>query len=110
MAHQSLPKYTTSTTVVEGYTRIKNVYIKLRDGVELCADIFLPLSASEQGNKVPVILNVGPYGKDIPVLEFGLPKTDMYVNMYKLIKPLGPDASFELLDPILWVSTAQPPC
>ncbi|KAM6506701.1 hypothetical protein FSOLCH5_013676 [Fusarium solani] len=102
MAHQSLPKYTTSTTVVEGYTRIKNVYIKLRDGVELCADIFLPLSASEQGSKVPVIVNVGPYGKDIPVLEFGLPKTDMYVNMYKLIKPLGPDASFELLDPILW--------
>jgi hypothetical protein len=24
--------------------------------------------------------------------------------MYKLIKPLGPDACFELLDPILWVS------
>ncbi len=106
MADLPLPKYTEKTTDVEGYTRIKNVYVRLRDGIELCADIFLPFSASKEGKKVPAVLNLGPYGKDIPVMEFGLPRTDMYVNMYKRIKPLGPDACFELLDPLLWVSTA----
>ena len=98
-------KYSTSTSDIEGYTRIKNVYIKLRDSIELCADVFLPFSASKDGSKVPVICSLGPYGKDIPVLEFGLPATSKYADMYKRIKPLGPDACFELADPILWVSS-----
>lgn len=101
-------KYKTSTSDVEGYTRIKNIYIPMRDGVELCADVFLPFSASKDGLKAPVICSLGPYCKDIHASEFGLPKTDIYANMYKSIKPLGPDASFELAEPILWVSvTAQ---
>ncbi len=103
------PKYKTSTSDVEGYTRIKHVYIPMRDGIELCADIFLPLSSSKDGAKAPVLCSLGPYGKDIHASEFGLPKTDIYANMYKSIKPLGPDACFELPEPMLWVSVlAQP--
>ena len=98
------PKYKTSTSDVEGYTRIKNIYVSMRDGVELCADVFLPFSASKDGLKAPVLCSLGPYSKDIHASEFGLPKTDIYANMYKSIKPLGPDACFELTDPMLWVS------
>lgn len=79
----------------------------MRDDIELCADIFLPFDASTNGEKVPVICSYGPYGKDIHVSEFGLPKTDIYANMYKSIKPLGPDACFELMEPLLWVSIPQ---
>lgn len=100
----ALPRYQTSTADVEGYTRIKHVYIAMRDGIELCADVFLPFSASKNGVKVPVICSMGPYGKDIHASVFGLPKTEIYANMYKSIKPLGPDACFELMDPIIWVS------
>ncbi|CAH0020304.1 unnamed protein product [Clonostachys rhizophaga] len=102
MANQNQPSHPTRTDDVEGYTRIKNIYIRLRDGVELCADVFLPFSASKQGAKVPAILSLGPYGKDIHVLDFGLPKTTMYIDMYKQIEPVGPDGCFELVDPILW--------
>lgn len=97
-------KYQNINSDREGYTRIKNVYLPMRDGVELCADVFLPFSASKHGSKVPVICSLGPYGKDVPVLEFGLPATSIYVDMCDRIKPLGPDACFELADPILWVS------
>jgi len=101
-------KYESNTTDVEGYTRIKHVYVAMRDGIELCADIFLPFSASKEGKKVPVICSLGPYGKDIHASKFGLPITDIYANMYKNIKPLGPDACFELVEPLLWVlSTLQ---
>jgi predicted acyl esterase len=96
-------KYQTSTSVVAGYTRTKNAYIPMRDGVELCADLFLPLSAAKEGKQVPVICSMGPYGKDIHASKFGLPKTPIYAEMYKHIKPLGPDAAFELCEPTIWV-------
>lgn len=96
-------KYETFTSVVEGYSRTKNAYIPMRDGVELCADLFLPLSATEEGKQVPVICSMGPYGKDIHASTFGLPQTPIYAEMYKHIKPLGPDAAFELCEPMTWV-------
>jgi predicted acyl esterase len=98
------PEYQTSTADAEGYTRTKHLYIPMRDGIELCANLFLPFSASKEGKKVPVICSLGPYGKDIHAATFGLPRTPIYAEMYKSIKPLGPDAAFELCDPAIWVS------
>ncbi|KAI8670559.1 PepX-C domain-containing protein [Fusarium keratoplasticum] len=94
--------YTRSETDVEGYTRIKNLFIPMRDGVELCADLFLPFSTSKYGQKTPVLCSLGPYGKDTHASVFGLPQTPIYAEMYKHIKPLGPDACFELCDPLIW--------
>ncbi|GKZ37454.1 hypothetical protein AbraIFM66950_009004 [Aspergillus brasiliensis] len=98
----SRPKYETTETDSDGYTRVKNIYIPMRDGIELCADVFLPLSASKHGEKVPVICSMGPYGKDNHASTFGLPQSPIYAEMYKHIKPLGPDACFELCDPSIW--------
>lgn len=100
-------KYHTSTNEEAGYTRLKHVYIRMRDGIELCADVFLPFSASKEGQRVPVLCSLGPYGKDIHAASFGLPKTPIYASMYKEIKPLGPDACFELVEPMIWVSLPQ---
>ncbi|GLA66481.1 hypothetical protein AtubIFM54640_009059 [Aspergillus tubingensis] len=96
------PKYETIETDIDGYTRIKNIYIPMRDGIELCADVFLPLTASKNGEKVPVICSMGPYGKDNHASTFGLPHSPIYAEMYEHIKPLGPDACFELCDPSIW--------
>ncbi|KAL3472721.1 alpha/beta-hydrolase [Aspergillus californicus] len=95
-------KYSSFTSDVEGYTRVKHLYIPMRDGVELCADLFLPFSVSKDGKKAPVIFSLGPYGKDIHASMFGLPRTPIYAEMYKDIKPLGPDAVFELCEPTIW--------
>ncbi|KAJ4328913.1 hypothetical protein N0V84_000702 [Fusarium piperis] len=94
--------YSQSETDIEGYTRIKNLLIPMRDGIELCADLFLPFSASKHEERVPVLCSLGPYGKDIHASVFGLPRTPIYAEMYKHIKPVGPDACFELCDPLIW--------
>ncbi|RAH75508.1 alpha/beta-hydrolase [Aspergillus aculeatinus CBS 121060] len=91
-----------SISDVEGYTRTKHTYIPMRDGVELCADLFLPFAASKEGKQIPVICSMGLYGKDIHASTFGLPKTPIYAEMYKHIKTLGPDAAFELCEPTIW--------
>ena len=95
--------YQKTSTDAHGYTRVKHERIPMRDGIKLCADIFLPFSSSKNGEKVPVICSMGPYGKDIHASKFGLPKTPIYADMYKNIKPLGPDACFELCEPLIWV-------
>ncbi|KAH8693586.1 Alpha/Beta hydrolase protein [Talaromyces proteolyticus] len=97
-----LPKREATQSKLDSlYLRLKDVYIPTRDGSELCADIFLPLSV-EQDVKVPVLLSMCPYGKDVHALEWGLPQTDIYAKMNAKIKPVGPDAGFEALDPLLW--------
>ncbi|ENH71302.1 hypothetical protein FOC1_g10006159 [Fusarium oxysporum f. sp. cubense race 1] len=88
-----------TSSEIEGYTRVKHELIPMRDGVKLCADVFLPFSSSKDGEKVPVICSLGPYGKDVHASSFGLPQTHIYAEMYKHIKPLGPDACFELCEP-----------
>ena len=85
------------------YIRHKDVYIPTRDGSELCADLFLPILAEDSITKVPALLSMCPYGKDIHVLQWGLPQTDIYAKMNSKIKPLGPDAALEALDPLIWV-------
>ncbi|USP76304.1 alpha/beta-hydrolase [Curvularia clavata] len=97
---KTVPRRKTEETVRDGYKRIKDVYIPLRDGGEICANVYLPIR--EKPEKFPVLLTLGPYGKDIFFGDFGKPHTDMYSNMAKAIKPLGPDACFECPDPIVW--------
>jgi len=98
-----LPQATPGSTDVDGYTRFKDVYIPMRDGIKLCADVFLPFATTKEGIKAPVLASLGPYGKDIHSSKFGLPKADIYSNMYKNIQPQGPDSVFETADPIIWV-------
>ncbi|KAJ4315570.1 hypothetical protein N0V94_005884 [Neodidymelliopsis sp. IMI 364377] len=97
---QTVPRRQTEETVRDGYKRIKDVYIPTRDGSELCCNVYLPTVAEAQ--EFPVLLTIGPYGKDIHFAEFGKPETDMYANMAKAITPLGPDACFETPDPVVW--------
>ena len=101
-AFQSVPRRKIEETARDGYKRMKDVYIPTRDGSELCGNVYLPANSNAQ--KFPVLLTIGPYGKDIHFAEFGKPETDMYANMAKAITPLGPDACFETPDPIVWVS------
>ncbi|KAG9500600.1 hypothetical protein J7337_009082 [Fusarium musae] len=95
-------RFERTSSDIGDYTRIKHELIPMRDGVKLCADVFLPFSASKDGQKVPVICSLGPYGKEVHASSFGLPQTPIYAEMYKHIKPLGPDACFELCEPLLW--------
>ncbi|KAH7043332.1 Alpha/Beta hydrolase protein [Macrophomina phaseolina] len=96
-----LPLRQTERKVQDGYVRLKDVYIPTRDGSVLCANIYLP-TVDEKSAKFPCLLTLGPYGKDVHFAEFGKPQTDMYANMAKAISPLGPDACFEVPDPIVW--------
>lgn len=98
------PRPKTQSSLFEGYALLKDVYIPMRDGVELCADVFLPLSTSQSGTRVPAICSMGVHGKDVHPLQFGQPHTSIYTDMYENIKPLGPHACFELVDPIVWVN------
>ncbi|KAH6643574.1 Alpha/Beta hydrolase protein [Boeremia exigua] len=99
-AFETVPRRETEEVHRDGYKLIKDVYISTRDGSELCGNVYLPTNTDVQ--KFPVLLTMGPYGKDIHFSEFGKPKTDMYANMAKAISPLGPDACFETPDPIVW--------
>ena len=106
MAQQfNLPEALGGIKDQDGYRRFKHVFIPLRDGVKICADIFIPTSSIESGVKVPVLTSLGPYGKDVNSAVFGLPKTDIYANMYKNIKPAGEDSVFEVVHPLTWVSS-----
>jgi predicted acyl esterase len=100
---KTVPRRKTEETIRDDYKRIKDVYIPLRDGGEICANVYLP--TREKPEKFPVLLTLGPYGKDIFFEDFGRQHTDMYSNMAQAITPLGPDACFECPDPIVWVST-----
>ena len=97
-----VPRRETSETARDGYKRLKDVYIPTRDGSELCCNIYLPTNSTARS--FPVLLTIGPYGKDVHFSEFGKPQTDMYASMAKAITPLGPDACFETPDPIVWAS------
>lgn len=99
---QTVPRRKTEETICDGYKRFKDVYIPTKDGSAICCNIYLPLR--DNFERFPVLLTLGPYGKDIHFSSFGQPETDMYSNMAKAINPLGPDACFETPDPIVWVS------
>lgn len=48
---------------------MKNVRIPMRDGVHICADIYLP----EGGGKLPALLALSPYGKELQAQALTLP-------------------------------------
>ncbi|KAK4498770.1 hypothetical protein PRZ48_009280 [Zasmidium cellare] len=100
--HFELPNASSGAKELNGCTRFKDVFIPLRDGIKICADIFLLTSSIKSGEKVPVLTSLGPYGKDSNSAVFGLPKTDIYANMYKSIKPGGEDSVFEVVHPLTW--------
>ncbi|KAF2659344.1 alpha/beta-hydrolase [Lophiostoma macrostomum CBS 122681] len=97
---KTVPRRKTEEVSRDGYKLIRDVYIPLRDGGEICANVYLP--TRDQPGKFPVLVTLGPYGKDIFFGNYGKPHTDMYANMAQAIKPLGPDACFECPDPIVW--------
>ena len=99
---QTVPRRKTEETIRDGYIRRTDIYIPTRDGSAICCNVYLPVR--DKGDKFPVLLTLGPYGKDIHFSEFGVPYTEMYANMAKDIQPLGPDACFETPDPAVWVS------
>lgn len=53
-----------ATTLEHGVEIRRDVRIPTRDGVELSANLFLPLDAASGGGRAPVILNMDPYRKD----------------------------------------------
>lgn len=48
---------------------MKNVRIPMRDGVHICADIYLP----DTGGKLPALLALSPYGKELQAQALTLP-------------------------------------
>ncbi len=66
----------------------KDVWIPLRDGTKVCADIFRPESSSE---KFPVIMSLGPYLKD----KLWVPPPDLEE------KP-NPHMNWETVNPEWW--------
>jgi predicted acyl esterase len=66
----------------------KDVRIPLRDGTTLCADIFRPDSGAE---RVPVIMNIGPYHKD----KLWVPPPD-------LEEQPNPYMNWETANPLWW--------
>lgn len=70
-----------------------DVDVVVRDGGILRANVFRPRGAAEQ---VPVILTVGPYGKDIPFEQFNK-------RAYDLIEDRGPLVNWETPTPDWWV-------
>lgn len=70
----------------------KDVQIPMRDGGVLVADIFEP----DEPGEYPVILSVGPYGKDIPFHTFN-------ATCYAKSPWKSPYMVWETVDPSWWV-------
>ncbi|PKV48565.1 hypothetical protein ATE84_0565 [Aquimarina sp. MAR_2010_214] len=69
----------------------KDIQIKMRDGVFLSANVYRP----DAEGKFPVIMSLGPYGKDNLPAEYDLKEDgDIQVSEY---------AAFETPDPAFWV-------
>ena len=66
--------------------------IPMRDGTALIADVYRP---SEPGN-YPVLITVGPYGKDLPFHEFN-------PEVYAKVPNKSPYSVWETPDPAWWV-------
>ncbi len=66
--------------------------VRMRDGVEIYADVFRP----ETGGPVPVIVAWGPYGKHGPV------KYDVFPYHGVDVTSLSKYADFEAPDPLYW--------
>jgi uncharacterized protein len=70
----------------------KHVAIPISDGVTLRGDVFRPVD----GTALPVILTMGPYGKDIHFEDFN-------ANAYSTIEERGAYLNWETVNPEWWV-------
>lgn len=77
---------------------LKNVSIPLKaSSLPIRANVYLPLAAHAQGNKFPVLVTYGPYGKDIPYETF-------YKGSFDEVNPehKSPYSAWETPDPVYW--------
>lgn len=70
----------------------RDVRIPARDGVPLAADVF----RRADGVRAPVILTMGPYGKDIHFEDFN-------AAAYATVEERGPHMNWETVNPDWWV-------
>lgn len=70
----------------------KNVTIPMRDSLELRADVF----RAESQKRAPVILTMGPYGKDIHFQDFN-------AAAFASVEERGPHMNWETVNPEWWV-------
>lgn len=77
----------------------KNVSIPLKNSkLPIRANVYLPLSrATSEGERFPVLVTYGPYGKDIPYAKF-FPKSFEELNPEHKSKY----SSWETPDPVFW--------
>lgn len=79
----------------------KNVSIPLKSSVlPVRANVYKPL-ASENGEKFPVLITYGPYGKDIPYAKF-------YAGSFNEVNPehRSKYSAWETPDPVYWTARA----
>ncbi len=79
----------------------KDVAVMTRDGTSLCANVFRPDAAG----RFPVVMTLGPYGKDVHMKEFQPPPWE---NLCKFYPAITENSSceylgFETPDPETWV-------
>jgi uncharacterized protein len=79
----------------------RNVEITMRDGTALRGDVFRPDGAG----KFPVLMTLGPYGKDVPFREFMPEAWDLLLQRYPdiLSASSGKHLVWETPDPEAWV-------
>ena len=79
----------------------RNVEIPMRDGALLRADVFRPDTA----DRFPVLMTLGPYGKDVPLREFMPQAWDLLIERYPDILSCssGKHLMWETPDPEAWV-------
>ena len=70
----------------------KNVTVPVRDGLQLRADVF----RSDDEGPAPVILTMGPYGKDIHFEDFN-------AAAFASVEERGPYMNWETVNPEWWV-------
>jgi predicted acyl esterase len=80
-------------TIESGMIVERDFMIPLRDGVELCADIFRPVDEKP----VPPIIAWTPYGKHVPL------RPERYLDCGLRYGDVSPYTAFEAPDPAYWV-------
>jgi uncharacterized protein len=83
----------------------RDVPIKMDDGIVLRADIYRP-EDSEPGDKYPVIMTQGPYGKGVPYRDGYKPSYEWFSSTYPdiLAGSSREYLNWETVDPEVWVS------
>jgi putative CocE/NonD family hydrolase len=90
-----------SSTTVDDENKLvfhKNVSIPLKGSkLPIRANVYLPLEAQTSGQKYPVLVTYGPYGKDIPYTTF-------FAGSFSQVNPehRSKYSCWETPDPVFW--------